>query len=98
MATSLALVRAGGKCPLAFGLQICITHSPMAGKKKNVEPKKRRPGRPATGRDPIYALRAPPELMRRVDKLAEADPDKPNRSEMLRRLIELAAQIKERRK
>lgn len=60
--------------------------------------KKRGPGRPATGKDPTYAFRLPPEMVKRMDTIAKSEPDKPNRSEMLRRLIELAAQIKERRK
>jgi hypothetical protein len=60
--------------------------------------KNRGRGRPATGQDPVFALRAPVALMKQVDAMAKQDPEKPNRSEMLRRLIEMALQIKERRK
>jgi Arc/MetJ-type ribon-helix-helix transcriptional regulator len=54
-----------------------------------VRPKKR--GRPATGKDPLYALRISDELMREVDRWAEAN-DSPSRSEAIRRLIERGLQ------
>jgi hypothetical protein len=61
--------------------------------------KKRGRGRPyAGGRDPLVALRMPPELTKRIDALAGAEPDQPSRSEMIRRLVELGAKIKERSK
>jgi hypothetical protein len=53
------------------------------------EKEKRRPGRPATGRDPVRALRMPPELEAKVAAWIERQPDpKPSRSEAIRRLIE----------
>jgi Ribbon-helix-helix protein, copG family len=50
-----------------------------------VKPKKR--GRPATGKDPLYALRISDELMQAVDRWAKAN-DSPSRSDAMRRLIE----------
>jgi hypothetical protein len=67
-------------------------------KEKSVKQKKRGRGRPATGVDPILAMRMPPAITKRVEALAKDEPDKPNRSEMLRRLVEWALEMKERRK
>jgi len=54
------------------------------------ENEKRRPGRPATGKDPVQALRMPPELQARISAWIERQPEpKPSRSEAIRRLIEL---------
>ena len=44
-------------------------------------------GRPATGRDPVSAVRLPVELTAAVDKWAEDN--EANRSEAIRRLVEL---------
>jgi hypothetical protein len=52
---------------------------------KSVLPKKR--GRPATGKDPMLSFRASPALIARVEAWAGRQPDKPSRSEALRRLI-----------
>jgi len=54
---------------------------------KKVLPKKR--GRPATGKDPMMALRMPPAFKARIDSWAEAQKDKLSRSEAIRRLVEL---------
>jgi hypothetical protein len=62
---------------------------------KKVKPKKR--GRPATGRDPIMALRMPPALREDVEDWAARQPDNPSRSEALRRLVEMALKMKKRR-
>jgi metal-responsive CopG/Arc/MetJ family transcriptional regulator len=43
------------------------------------------------------AFRIPTELTKRLDALAEREPDQPNRSEMVRRLLEMAVASKERR-
>jgi hypothetical protein len=56
--------------------------------KKKVLPKKR--GRPATGKDPVLTLRAPPALITEVEAWARRQPDRPSRSEALRRLLEIA--------
>jgi hypothetical protein len=59
--------------------------------------KKRGPGRPATGRDPVMALRMPPKVKAEVDQWAKAEPDKPTRSEAFRRLVEWALKMKAKR-
>jgi hypothetical protein len=38
--------------------------------KKVIPRKKRRPGRKPTGKDPLMALRVPPKVRKRVEKLA----------------------------
>ena len=64
----------------------------MAKKSITVLQKKR--GRPATGQDPVLALRIPPALKARIDSWAKQQYDKPTRSEAIRRLIELALAVK----
>jgi hypothetical protein len=49
-------------------------------------------GRPATGRDPVSAVRLPVELTAAVDKWAEDN--KANRSEAIRRLVEIGLKAK----
>ena len=44
------------------------------------------------------ALRMPPALRERVEEWALRQFDKPSRSEALRRLVEMALKMKERRK
>jgi hypothetical protein len=51
-----------------------------------VVPKKR--GRPATGRDPVTAIRLSPELRAAIDSWAANQDDNPPRSEAIRRMIE----------
>jgi hypothetical protein len=46
-------------------------------------------GRPATGRDPIRTFRLSDEKVAEIDAWAARQPDKPSRSEALRRLIDL---------
>jgi hypothetical protein len=54
-------------------------------------PQKKRMGRPPTGgRDAMTALRLPPKLRVAIDNWAAQQPDKPSRSEAMRRLIEQA--------
>jgi hypothetical protein len=57
--------------------------------RKSIEvvPKKRR-GRPATGRDPVTAIRLSPEFRAAIDAWAARQEDKPSRSEAIRRLAE----------
>src|SRR6187399_1531058 len=52
-------------------------------------PKKKR-GRPATGRDPVTAIRLSGDIKKRVDSWAAKQEDKPGRSEAIRRLVETA--------
>lgn len=42
----------------------------MSGTSKKVIPGKKKPGRKPTGKDPLMALRVPPKLRKRVEKLA----------------------------
>jgi hypothetical protein len=49
-------------------------------------------GRPATGRDPVSAVRLPVELTAAVEKWAEDN--EANRSEAIRRLVELGLKAK----
>ena len=65
----------------------------MAGSIK-VNRKKR--GRPATGRDPVSAVRLPAELTASVDKWSEDH--ETNRSEAIRRLVELGLTIRTKAK
>jgi hypothetical protein len=55
--------------------------------RKPGEPKKKI-GRPATGQDPLVALRLSPEKRREVEEWAARQPDKPSFSEAVRRLID----------
>ena len=64
----------------------------MKASTKKVVPKKR--GRPATGRDPVTAIRLSPEMRETVDQWAAHQPDKPSRSESIRRLVELGLKVK----
>jgi hypothetical protein len=65
--------------------------------KQNVK-QKRRGGRPATGHDPVTALRMPPALATRVEEWAKQQPDQPSRSEAIRRMIEMVLKMKEKRR
>jgi Arc/MetJ-type ribon-helix-helix transcriptional regulator len=49
-------------------------------------------GRPATGRDPVSAVRLPVELTAAIEKWAEDN--EANRSEAIRRLVELGLKAK----
>jgi hypothetical protein len=58
-----------------------------------VKPKKRGRGRPSTGgRDPLYGLRVPDELMEQVDNWGK-EHGAESRSEAIRRLLELGLSI-----
>ncbi|MBB4373716.1 hypothetical protein GGD63_006544 [Bradyrhizobium sp. cir1] len=50
---------------------------------------RKRPGRPATGQDPVTAIRLSSELRKSVDAWAAKQEDLPGRSEAIRRLVEL---------
>jgi hypothetical protein len=51
-------------------------------------------GRPATGRDPVTAIRLSEEFRATVDKWAAKQDDAPGRSEAIRRLVELGLKAK----
>jgi len=58
----------------------------MAKKSITVIPKKRGRGRPATGRDPLVALRLPPEMIKAIDDWAARNGE--SRSQAMRALLE----------
>jgi hypothetical protein len=49
---------------------------------------------PAQGHDPVTAIRLSPEIRETVDQWAAQQPDKPSRSEAIRRLVELGLKAK----
>jgi hypothetical protein len=51
--------------------------------------KKRGRGRPATGQDPVTAIRLSPEMRAAVDAWAAKQEDRPPRSQAIRRMIEI---------
>ena len=55
---------------------------------------RKRPGRPATGQDPVTAIRLSKEMRAAVDAWAAAQDDEPGRSEAIRRLVELGLKAK----
>lgn len=63
---------------------------------KKVIPKKK-PGRPATGKDPMMAFRLSKKKVAEIEAWAARQPDKPSRSEALRRLIDLGMKAASRR-
>jgi hypothetical protein len=87
----LARVRAGAEVA-AFPRLVFRLYRNM-GKSNKVIPKKRR-GRPATGKDPLTALRLPPDLTKAIEAWAANQADEPNRSEAIRRLVELGLTVK----
>lgn len=64
----------------------------MTTSKKNVV--RKRPGRPATGQDPVTAIRLSKELRADVDDWAAKQEDTPGRSEAIRRLVEIGLKAK----
>jgi len=62
--------------------------------RKQIILSKRKPGRPATGRDPLIALRVPAETIRAIDKWGGAGV---SRSEAIRTLIEIGLASKRKR-
>jgi len=55
-------------------------------------------GRPPTGQDPVTAVRLSPALKSQIEDWAKQQPDKPSRSEAIRRLVELALAAKAKRR
>ena len=54
----------------------------------------KRRGRPATGKTPMIALRAPDEFRDTVERWAAKQSDKPTLLEAIRRLVELGLKAK----
>jgi hypothetical protein len=63
-------------------------------KSRMVLPKPAKGGRPATGRDPVRAIRLSDEFLSKVDAWATKQADEPGRSEAIRRLVELGLKAK----
>jgi hypothetical protein len=61
-----------------------MTKIPM----KSTRKKKR--GRPATGRDPVASIRISPQLRKNIDEWSSTQPDNPSLSEAVRRLVDHA--------
>jgi hypothetical protein len=59
---------------------------------KSIKVNQKKRGRPATGRDPVSAVRLPAELTAAVDQWGENH--EANRSEAIRRLVELGLRVK----
>jgi Arc/MetJ-type ribon-helix-helix transcriptional regulator len=59
----------------------------MAPKSIKVKRKKRRRGRPATGKDPLVGVRLPPEMIKQIDTWAKRE-GVASRSEAIRRLVD----------
>jgi hypothetical protein len=57
---------------------------------RSTEKIRKKLGRPATGRDPVTALRLAPVVRAEIEDWAKHQPDKPTLSEAIRRLIEFA--------
>jgi hypothetical protein len=77
----------GRKLQLPLGLLMRYYQNMM--KSKAVVPKPNKGGIPATGRDPVTAIRLSTEFRAAVDKWAARQDDQPPRSEAIRRLVEV---------
>ena len=69
----------------------------MKASRKKVVPKIRR-GRPATGRDPVTAIRLSDNLKDRIAAWGAAQDGAPGRSEAIRRLVELGLAVAPRQR
>ena len=58
----------------------------------SISVKRKKPGRPAPGPEPLYGVRIADELMGRIEKWAEEN--SASRSEVIRRLVELGLNAK----
>jgi Arc/MetJ-type ribon-helix-helix transcriptional regulator len=61
--------------------------------KKSIHVNVKRRGRPATGQDPVSAVRLPSDLTKEIDRWAQNN-DADSRSEAIRRLVELGLKAK----
>jgi hypothetical protein len=65
---------------------------------KSIDVVRKKRGRPATGQDPVSAIRLSPEFRKKIDAWAANQDDKPPRSEAIRRLVELGLAAGAKRK
>jgi len=90
LGSPVARVRAGAEVHasprLAFTLNVIMA--------KSISVKRKKPGRPATGTDPLMGFRASPVMRASVVRWAETQLDKPSLSEAIRRLVELGLKAK----
>jgi hypothetical protein len=89
-------VRAGREVPASPRLAFGYYRKMETMSTKKVLPKRKR-GRPATGRDPVSAIRLSPALRSAIESWAKQQPDKPSRSEAIRQLVEFALKAKAKR-
>jgi hypothetical protein len=61
---------------------------------KSIKVHQKKPGRPATGRDPAVTIRLPKEVLDNVEAWAAKQADDLNRSQSIRRLVELGLKAK----
>lgn len=59
---------------------------------------KKGPGRPATGQDPVTAIRLSVDMRAALDDWRRGQPDLPSRSEAIRRLVEAALKASPRQR
>jgi Ribbon-helix-helix protein, copG family len=59
---------------------------------KSISVKRKKPGRPATGTEPLYGIRMGDQLMAEIERWAEAN--SVSRSEAIRRLVEIGLKAK----
>jgi hypothetical protein len=64
---------------------------------KSIPVVRKKRGRPATGQDPVSAIRLSLPLRAAIDNWAKQQPDQPSRSVAIRRLIEIALTTKSKR-
>jgi hypothetical protein len=65
---------------------------------KSIPVVRKKRGRPPTGQDPVTAVRLSPLLKSQIEDWANQQPDKPSRSEAIRRLVKLALAAKPKRR
>ena len=61
---------------------------------KSIKVHQNKVGRPATGRDPAVTIRLPQEILESVATWAEKQKDQLNRSQAIRRLVEIGLKAK----
>jgi hypothetical protein len=74
---------------MSTGVGRPVKHSgaaqPRSGLKRSISVVQKKRGRPATGQDPVTAIRLSPELRAQIDAWAERQEDKPSQSIAIRR-------------
>jgi hypothetical protein len=61
---------------------------------KSIKVHQKKPGRPATGRDPAVTVRLPKDVLKDLETWAAKQEGQPNRSQAIRRLVELGLKAK----